>query len=296
MPVELTRGSITEPEDFDIEVLDGSNSPVDPYSITYALYDVTTGTEVLIGPSARNPVRIELGRYYAHFQVPEDAAYGLYRLRWSIQENSGDPVSNVVQEFEVIEESQLQLSTYSQIELEMIGRLRTLLRDNNPDRNYHFRPPTSSGTVNGFNRVFAYIWEDDELIEYMEQAVFAINANPPETHFNSLDNMVKGKPNWRHWILTGAIAHACIALSLNWIADEFDYSIGGISLSIEKSSKYESIKQNAEGRFDKMMESKTRTVKIMRGLHQSRYGLGVRSSFGPITGDGVLTPRKFIGV
>lgn len=167
---------------------------------------------------------------------------------------------------------------------------------NCPDKHYHFRPPTSSGTVNEFNRVFAYIWEDEELLEYMQQAVFAINASPPETHFRSLDEMVKAKPNWRHWILTGGMVHACIALALNWIADEFDYSIGGISLSIEKSSKYEGIKQNAEGRFDKMMESKSRTVKIMRGLRQSRYGLGVRSSFGPVTGRGVLTPRKFMGI
>lgn len=82
----------------------------------------------------------------------------------------------------------------------------------------------------------------------------------------------------------------------NGILAHNSYSIGGISLSIEKSSKYESIKQNMEGRFDKFMENKRATTKIMRGLKQSRYGVGVRSSFGPITGKGVLTPRKFMGI
>lgn len=74
------------------------------------------------------------------------------------------------------------------------------------------------------------------------------------------------------------------------------YSIGGVSLDLEKSSKYEGIKNNAESQLDKMLEAKTRTTKIIRGLQQSRYGLGVRSSFGPVTGKGILTPRKFLGL
>jgi len=166
---------------------------------------------------------------------------------------------------------------------------------NCPDRNYHFRPPTSEGTINQFNRVFAYIWTDEELIEYMERGVDFINLWPPETGYNTIDAMVGGKPAWRQMILMAAIAHATMALSLNWIADEFDYSIGGVSLSIEKSSKYEGIKNNAESQLDKMLEAKTRTTKIIRGLQQSRYGLGVRSSFGGPYGNGILTPRKYLG-
>lgn len=82
----------------------------------------------------------------------------------------------------------------------------------------------------------------------------------------------------------------------NGILAHNSYSIGGVSLDLEKSSKYEGIKNNAESQLDKMLEAKTRTVKIIRGLQQSRYGLGVRSSFGPITGNGILTPAKFLGL
>lgn len=295
--LQLTRGSITEPDDLDIEVLDGSSTPIDPFNITYALYDVTTGSEVLIGPATRDPVRTGVGEYYASFQVPENATYGLYRIRWSIEETSGAPISTVMEEFEIVEASELLTTNYTTTEIDMLRRLRIRLRDNNPDRNYHFRPPTSSGTINQFNRVFAYIWEDEELLEYMEQAVFLINSYPPATGFNDLNAMVSGQRNWIPWILTGAMGMAAMALTFNWTADEFSYSIGGISLDLEKSSKYESLKQNAESQFEKMMtDGKARTVKIQRGLRQSRLGVGVRSSFGPITGSGRLTPRKFLGI
>jgi hypothetical protein len=219
--LELTRGSITETDDLDIEVLDGSNMPVDPFEITYALYDVTTGSEVLIGPLERSPVHVGVGQYYAHFQIPENVAYGLYRIRWSIIETAGDAAAVIMEEFSVVEPSQLQLQTFTAIELDMLRRLRIRLRDNNPDRNYHFRPPTSSGTVNQFNRVFAYIWEDEELLEYMDQAVLLINSYPPATGFRSVNDMVNSQRNWIPWVITGAMAFAAMALTFNWIADEF---------------------------------------------------------------------------
>ncbi len=72
------------------------------------------------------------------------------------------------------------------------------------------------------------------------------------------------------------------------------YSIGGISLDINKSSQYESLKQNAEQQFDKATAAKQLTVKIIRGLAQPRFGAGIRSSFGPFLGRGGLGPRSFI--
>ena len=80
----------------------------------------------------------------------------------------------------------------------------------------------------------------------------------------------------------------------NGILAHNSYSIGGISLDIEKSSKYESLKSNAEGQFDKATEAKARTVKFIRGLQQPKYGVGIRSSFGPAVGRGVLSPRSFL--
>lgn len=80
----------------------------------------------------------------------------------------------------------------------------------------------------------------------------------------------------------------------NGILAHNSYSIGGISLDIDKSSKYESLKNNAESQFEKALEFKARTVKVIRGLQQPKYGVGIRSSFGPHVGRGVLSPRNFL--
>jgi hypothetical protein len=103
------------------------------------------------------------------------------------------------------------------------------------------------------------------------------SVNP---HFFTYDLCVPGPENFI--LSNGIVAHN-------------SYSIGGISLDLNKSSQYESLKGNAEQQLDKMLESKSRTVKIMRGLKQSRYGIGVRSAFGPALSGGNITPRKYLG-
>jgi hypothetical protein len=171
---------------------------------------------------------------------------------------------------------------------------RNYLVSNSPDRNYHFRPPEAEGNIGAYNRVFGYVWLDNELFEYLERGMDWWNMMPPSTGGFTLDQMVQQKPEWRTAVLWEAITHACFALACNWVVDEFDYSIGGVSLSIEKSSKYESLKQNAESQFDKAAEAKARTVKFLRGIQQPKYGVGIRSSFGPNVGRGVLSPRNFL--
>jgi len=166
---------------------------------------------------------------------------------------------------------------------------------NSPDKFYRFRPPEHEGTIGSYNRVFGQLWEDAELAEYIERSMDWWNMFPPETEdLRTIDDLVAKKPIWRTAILWNAITHACFSLAMNWTADEFDYSIGGISLSIEKSSKYESLKQNAEQQFDKATEMKARTTKFIRGVSQPKYGVGIRSSFGPSVGRGVLSPRNFV--
>jgi hypothetical protein len=181
------------------------------------------------------------------------------------------------------------------IESELVNRLRVMLRDNNPDRNYHFRPPTHEETVNQFNRVFGYIWEDGELKSYIEDAMDDVISAPPRTPFASVDQMMQIKGEWRTMLLTGAMFYALQAVRLNWIADEFDYSIGGVSLTIDKASKYESAQSSASDQFEKQLERAKATVKYIKGLQQPKYGTGIRSAFGPFVGRGVLSPRKFVG-
>jgi hypothetical protein len=83
-------------------------------------------------------------------------------------------------------------------------------------------------------------------------------------------------------------------LMSNGILAHNSYSIGGVSLDIDKSSKYQSLKENAESQWDKLVEAKQLTTKHLLGLKQPRFGSGVRSSFGPAVGRGVLSPRSFM--
>lgn len=302
MPVAFTPGQELGRNDLKIFLVDEVGVPTNAAEITYAIYFVDValgppGVEVLIGPAQRIPVNPSVGEYYAALLVPPGAGSGSYRIRWRILRTVDGEAQEVVQEFGVSDPATCGdgQRVYSMCELGLIDRLRVLLRDNNPDRNYHFRPPEQEGVVKRYNRVFGYIWEDYELVVYLQSALDWFNAFPPETEgIRTLNDLCARKPVWTTFILWGAMVHALMALSINWVADEFDYSIGGISMSIDKSSKYESLKQNAEGQLDKATEAKARTVKFIRGLQQPKFGFGVRSSFGPQVGRGVLSPRSFV--
>jgi len=305
MSTNFYRGQQLGRNDLNIFLENASNTPVNAAEISYALYDFTTGAEVLIGVPNRTPANPSVGEYYASIIVPLDANLGDYRIRWAFRELVGAPMQQVVQEFTVIDKAGLSTASASMItggavnataiEYDLMARLRILLRDNNPDRNYHFRPPAHEETVQQFSRVFGYIWEDVELQEYLNRSVDLVGSAPPRTPFRSVDQLVQFRPEWRTLLLTGAMMFAIQALRLNWIADEFDYSIGGVSLSLEKSSKYEGAFSSLSEQFDKQLEQTKATVNVIRGLQQPRFGMGLRSAFGPYVGRGVLSPQKFVG-
>lgn len=300
MSVVFTQGQLLGRGDLDIFLSNASGNPINVYQITYAIYlvDPSTQAEVLIGSNARTPVNPAVGEYYAALQVPSNAAPGDYRIRWLFRETAASAQEGAVQEFGVVSATvATSESAYSGCVADLISKMRVLTRDNNPDRNYRFMPPKSEGEVGCYNQVFGYIWEDAEFAEYLEIALWKWNAHPPETEeLSNLDILCQQKPAWKASILWGALVNAAQALAYNWTANEFDYSIGGISLNLEKSSKYMDLKRNAEEQWDKLTEAKARTTKYMRGLAQPRFGRGVRSAFGPYVGKGVLSPRNFVVV
>lgn len=298
MSVAFKRQQILSRGDLDIFLTNSSGNIANAADISYALYYVDAGppeTDVLIGPAQRIPENPAIGEYYASVQIPSSATYGKYRIRWTLRELVNSPQQTVVQEFQVIPENASTGFTLTNAEKSMVDKLRLLLRDQDPSKYYHFRPPEHEANIGGYNRVFGQVWEDEEYLEYLERALDWWNMQPPETEeLMTLDTLVSLKPAWRTAILQGAIQFAAMALQANWIVDEFDYSIGGISLSLDRSSKYESLKSNAEQMWQQSVEAKARTVKYIRGLRQPKYGIGIRSAFGPHVGRGVLAPRNFL--
>lgn len=300
MSVVFKRGQTLSRGDLDIYLTNSSGNIANAAELTYALYYVDPAppeTEVLIGDPARIPENPSVGEYYASVRIPTTAAYGTYRIRWSLKELVTSPVQTVVQEFTVVSGDVNMILSLSAAEKEMVDKLRLLLRDQNPDRYYHFRPPEHEANISSYNRVFGQVWEDAEFLEYIERALDWWNMQPPETdNLGSIENLVSRKPAWRTAVLQGAIQFAAMALQANWIVDEFDYSIGGISLSLDKSSKYEGLKSSAESMWQQSVEAKARTTKFMVGLSQPKYGIGIRSAFGPHVGRGVLSPRNFLAL
>jgi very-short-patch-repair endonuclease len=73
------------------------------------------------------------------------------------------------------------------------------------------------------------------------------------------------------------------------------YSVSGVSLDIEKSSKYESMKRNFYEEADKSQELAKKSIKLIRGLKQPRYGIGISSALGPYSKPGVQSRRNFAG-
>ncbi len=295
MAIAYFKGQQLGKDDLHIFLENSSEHPTNAAEITYALYYVVNGREALLGPPLRTPTNPAIGQYYANVIIPLDADLGDYRIRWTFRERVGGPVNQVVQEFEVIDKSSNLVSAISDTEGDMIRRMRILLRDNNPDRNYHFRPPTHESTIRQYNQVFGYIWEDTDLQEFLLRGLDMVSAAPPRTPFRTVHDLIQSYPDWRTLLLNGAMMHAILAITLNWIADEFQYSIGGVSLDLEKSSKYEAAYQALSDQFDKQLDRAKATVKITRGLQQPRFGIGIRSAFGPALGPGVLSPQKFVG-
>jgi len=80
----------------------------------------------------------------------------------------------------------------------------------------------------------------------------------------------------------------------NGILVHNSYSISGVSLDIEKSSKYQSIADVFSAQYDKTLEAAKQSIKIIKGLRQFRYGIGISSALGPLTRPGIQSRRSMI--
>jgi len=217
-------GQVLGQGDLDIFLTDSVGNPINAYEISYAIYyvDPVTNTEVLIGPAARTPVNPAVGEYYASLMIPNNASTGCYRIRWRFRETAGAPEEGAVQNFVVQGVSVTEAAPYTQCVQNLINKMRFLTRDNNPDRNYRFRPPEGEGKVGCYNQVFGFIWTDEEFAQFLEIALWKWNLHPPRTdNYCTLDMVCTQRPSWQAALLWGALVNAAQALAYNWVADEF---------------------------------------------------------------------------
>jgi hypothetical protein len=217
MAVVFHPGQSLGQDDLKISIRDSGGQYVDPFYIRYMLFDNTTGSEILIGPPDRIPATTGVGQYYVNATLPLDANIGDWVVRWNFRETATSPLVQVAQEFGLVKTEVMTSVTNSLPGDVLVRRLRILLRDNNPDRNYRFRPPAREQFIQAQAQVFGYIWEDEELFEYVLMSIDNFNSAPPVTGVD-LNNL---PDRWRTTILMRAAGMACAAVAMNWIADEF---------------------------------------------------------------------------
>jgi hypothetical protein len=152
-------------------------------------------------------------------------------------------------------------------------------------------PPDDERVIQNFTETFGFIWVDEELYEYLLMAMDAINSAPPLEQ-----NTIESMPTFlQTMLIVKAMTFALNALAINWMHDEFDYSIAGVSLRIDKSPKYQSMSDSLEAQYQTALERyKDLGLRYILGIQQPRYGIGISAALGPFSSQGVQNRRNFI--
>ena len=283
--------SLTD-QDLYIVVRNHLGNQVDPYYISYDIFQRIHGMDLLISPMGLSPIHLGVGKYYAKYQIPSDALAGDYYIRWTFKDAPDSADMSAVQEFAVVTGSVIISNPFASAATSLIRKLRFILRDNNPDRNYHFMPPAQEEVVQGFTQKFGYVWEDEELYEYIDIAISEVNNYPPREGWD----MSSLPSRMFSMVLNYAATVAIRALAVSWAHQEWDGSISGVSLNLEKSAKYQSLMANFEESFKaQLTEHKEFGVRFIVGVRQPRYQIGVTSALGPYSRIGVQSRRNYIG-
>jgi hypothetical protein len=152
---------------------------------------------------------------------------------------------------------------------DLIATVRELISDENPDRNYHFRPPTAGKTIAGYSQRVGFIWLDKTIIRMLNLAVAVLNTTNPQVIYNyTVENI---PASWAQACCVGAAAHCLTKEAARWAADEFSYSLNGVSLDINKSQLYQGLGESYMAEFKEWAIPIAATKPTSVGLRQSRF-------------------------
>jgi hypothetical protein len=200
-----------------------NESYYDPYQISdVSVYLSDPDDGLLI--DTYTPVREELGRYKITVPVNTLEVVGVYSDFWTWIWKEGETAVTKTQDFYVS----------SATVVDMITRVRRRLKDTHPSSEKRR-------------------WNDSELSEFLEQAVWDINATPPGDTTFTLDTFEDNVPNWRKLLIDGAIIMAMEAQMSHEIAKTFSYSDNGISINIDRSGKYQALMTAMRQSYEKQI-------------------------------------------
>jgi hypothetical protein len=243
----------------------------------------------LVGQPQQVPTRASQGAYYANITIPTQWR-GIYRIVWNLQQYASSPVDTVFENFVVqtvdptdpafeapsmIVGQQLSIAsaaTTPQMYAQAIRYVRELLSDTNPDRNYHFRPPTPGRVVAGYTTRVGYIWLDSTILIMLDIAISQLNVWNPKNYYNyTLDNI---PVDWGRIAALGAAGLCLSSEGARWAADQFSYSLNGVSLDINKADLYRGLGDTYTTQFQTVAPLLTANRPFSAGLRQQRWLLG----------------------
>jgi len=236
------------------------------------------------------PTRVSQGAYYVPITIPTTWK-GVYRLVWNIQMYPNCPVDTVVEVFVVqsidpldpaFEAPSVIIAVPESIAsagnstpamfAKAVMYVRELLSDTNPDRNYHFRPPTPGRVVAGYNTRVGYIWLDGTILMFLDISISMLNLYNPMNLYNwTLDTI---PADWGRIAALGAAAFCLQAEGDRWAADQFQYSLNGVSLDVNKADLYSGLGTTLMTQFNTMAPLVTANRPFSAGLRQQRWLLG----------------------
>jgi hypothetical protein len=275
----LRHGDTTNKDNLNIFVYDRHGNLKDPYSITFNLYDSTSGVDVVIGGINRLPIKFAVGSYFAPWAISETENLGMHKIVWNIKESPSSPVLSNKEEFEIVSRLVVLNEEYPEAIKRFLHKLRVKLRDVNPDADYHFSPPSSEPEIAGFTQTRGYRWRDDSLANDLEDAANYINLWPPATDYNLLSY----PSAWEPLMLMEAQVYALYDEASLWTEEEFNYSLAGVSLDLQRSQKYSNMANTLQGVVDKRLEMAKKRILCTVGLRQDRYTYSRGAALGPWT-------------
>ncbi len=257
---------------------------VDPVVISYDIFQVNEkGEEALVTPPQSVPKRASHGSYWVDITVPT-AWHGLFKLVWHLQQYQDSPQNQVFEEFrvETVEPARSDFEAPSALvapkqvvdkyTASIIMMVRELLKDTNPDRNYNFRPPTPGRVVAGYTDRVGYIWPDETIIRMVKNNISRANTWNPSTYYSfTLETLTD---DWANFVALGAAASCLSNEGARWAADEFSYSLNGVSIDLPKTQLYQGLGQSYRAEWDEWAPRITAIRPVSVGLRQQRWVLG----------------------
>lgn len=308
--ITLTQGQTLGTGNLNILVRDSNGAAVDPAQIAYSIFQVSSQVPikirgaydydfeqlntmppatytpegaVLVGMPRMVPVRSGQGSYWVNLTIPTTWV-GVFRLVWYLVQYQGQPENQVFEDFVVqtidptsnsFEAPSVTIAskpTTTNKYAPAIMYVRELISDENPDRNYHFRPPTPGKVVAGYTTRVGYIWLDTTILRMLDISISKLNTwNIKNLYGWTLDNI---PTDWGRCAAVGAASMCLLKEGARWTADEFSYSLNGVSLDINKANLYQSLGQTYQQEFNEWAPLITANRPFSAGLRQQRWLLG----------------------